>query len=987
MELKNLILQKKGAFFSVDALIALIIIFFVILVSYPVSNYLQPDPDIHSDILKVLSTLKVSEVDSDYVRSLIANGKIRDPNKNLLEQIGEFYILNITIARLLAEDVLGGIETTENFGLWYGKDDLIFSKNNTPFESARDVDVARQVITGIVAGKNITGFAARAFLSSNVTTSYFYFGGYVGDGDISARIDYEGNITPVGKMELVINNDFDMYVNNNLVGSFAASPSETEPANYTFSTANFSSGENTVEFRGENLYIAGGFIKVSYSGVAIDEQKRYRFPGIDGLVNLYDGFYVPNSLTGMDISLHLDTNYTTFLNIGNVTVYEGSTDGVETLNFDNDFLKELFGGSYDSLEGRTIPLRLGTPNASYTEGISQRIDVFSVTDLSGSMLCSEVGYYGSHQCHESSHWCGKCGGVWMGPINSAKEANNLFIDFILNNSGNEVGLVGYSTSAADEDYHPLSGDNDSLKAIVEGWDAYGWTCICCGINRAAHSFPGTVLPNENNGRLIVYYDFDSSFGGAVISDESGLGNDGAINGNVVSVVGLEENAAEFDGSGDFIGLPDIIDTTQGSVSVWIKADNWGQQTIFDATVGDPWTGDSPGSNNKRFAMVIDYRGFIQFMIEDTSDVDYLTEQDVSGLSPGEWHHVVGVWRFGGNAPSVELYFDGNLVDSDDRPAGNMPNFNSPRLGDTTHSSGGPYFDGLIDDFRIYTKPLSLEEVQGLNDITPNCDNAVTEVGEVCDRDAQLCESGGQAGSLNCQNIDSPGFCDGFLDCDLDGECGDGVLNDGEECDDGNLEDFDGCNDECEVETRHRSMVVMSDGQATSTCDEQDTGDATQDAIQASIDACEDYGIIVHAIGFGDGVDDITLKAIADNGCNGSYYYSDVDNLSTVYEQIASDIITEYVEQTLVSYGGAAPSRLFPDSYIDFIYEEEELPYGLIITAEKNFIDAFSGSFVVPPESTSLGAHIVSYSGPSWTSKARANENVIFDLSSYGVDYR
>ncbi len=57
-------------------------------------------------------------------------------------------------------------------------------------------------------------------------------------------------------------------------------------------------------------------------------------------------------------------------------------------------------------------------------------------------------------------------------------------DVILNNSDNRAGLVGYSDSAAESDYHELSNDGVSLKSKVDDWEADGGTCICCGINRA-----------------------------------------------------------------------------------------------------------------------------------------------------------------------------------------------------------------------------------------------------------------------------------------------------------------------------------------------------------------------------------------------------------------------------------------------------------------------------------------------------------------------
>ena len=255
-EVREMFFGRKGSFFSMDALVALLIIFFIVLAARPLFQEIRPDSDIHSDILVALSNLRVSEMKDAEVQAMIAEGIIREPNKTLLEQIGEFYVYNITRARLLASIALKEINVTENFGLWYG-DDIIFSVNRTPYEQAREVDVARQVISGIQAGQNITGFSARASLSSNYRTNYFYFGGYVGDGNVSILIDYYGNITNEAEMELVINSSdgkFNFYVNGFLEGIYNCSQSPYQPVRYVFNTSRFSPGFNLIEFKGCLLY-------------------------------------------------------------------------------------------------------------------------------------------------------------------------------------------------------------------------------------------------------------------------------------------------------------------------------------------------------------------------------------------------------------------------------------------------------------------------------------------------------------------------------------------------------------------------------------------------------------------------------------------------------------------------------------------------------------------------------------------------------------
>ncbi|MFH1425565.1 MAG: VWA domain-containing protein [archaeon] len=493
---KNIIEGRKGVFFSGDALFAVLIIFLVLLVVVPNRETVRHETEVHQDILNSLSVLKVGEVDNGYVADLINRSEITDLDNSLLEQIGEFSVMNVTRAREMASAVLGELNLSENVGLWYGGR-LVFSSNSTPFEGSKDVDTARHILGGISGdeeNESVTGFSARAYLSSSLLKEHYYFGGYVGDGNISFVVDYAGNISNASLEGVVRGGNFDLFVNSNLAGTYAESVDEFTPVNYYLPIDDFNSGENVIEIKGDSLHIAGGFLKIIYeASVEFNQSNKYRFPGIEGLINLYDGFYVPGILNELEVFLHINSSATpVFLTIGNVTVLNKTTVDEELIIINNDSLSILLGAqgvSYADLSEKTVPIRLGLENVSYV-GVAQEIDVFSVTDLSGSMcLCSDPGWFNSclynqNRC-EGNYWA--CSGVntCTGGINDVKPANNLFIDLILNNSGNRIGLIGYASDAS-VGYHALSTDNASLKAEVSSWSAGGDTCICCGINAAVN---------------------------------------------------------------------------------------------------------------------------------------------------------------------------------------------------------------------------------------------------------------------------------------------------------------------------------------------------------------------------------------------------------------------------------------------------------------------------------------------------------------------
>jgi len=477
--------HKKGVFFSIDALIALVIVMVIILVAFPLITGPEYKSNIHYDILTVLSTIKTGEISG-----LPSNLK-PNPDKLAIDQIGEFYSKgNLSLAEQLASQILDEIKTKENIGIWFGET-LIWSKNNTPYDPAQNerIDTARQIVSGIQNGSSVQGFSARAFLQQSNPVKYFYFGGYVGEGNLTLQINYTGEIDSA-ELELAIPKDFELSINNNPSGDYLASLNEFTPSTYIINETylqHFNSGSNTLEFKGDYLYIAGGFLKITYaSNTTQEQQTRYNFPGIEGIINLYDGLYIPGQLTSMNIFLHLNnTILPTFLNIGNTTVYNNLTNDEETVTLDNTFLDSLL--DYGAISEKTIPIRLGMENISYFQnGTQKQADIVSVTDLSGSMqnICSGGNFL---CCLFSGDFCGSeptcqsCGGTFQTPLDDAKAANELLIDLILNSSGNRIGLVGYSNDALPSDYHTLSNDSISLKTEVNEWQAAGATCICCGI--------------------------------------------------------------------------------------------------------------------------------------------------------------------------------------------------------------------------------------------------------------------------------------------------------------------------------------------------------------------------------------------------------------------------------------------------------------------------------------------------------------------------
>jgi len=493
----------KGYYFTFDALIAVSLIIAMIVVM-PLLYLENPEKEhlnmYSEDLVKILSTVKANEIDNTYITQLRNNNSIRDDNLTLLGVIGELWATgNTDAAKELSGNLTYGlIPETYNVGVAMGGD-LLSDVNQS---NAKNLASYRRMISGIVEGKDITGYASRVFLTglnAQSSVAYSFFGGYVGEGTITQRIELP-DVTKIEYMymEFDAGNNFDVYINNAYCDRFNITNNGTMMADSWYANSSclnsFVNGENMVKIRfAENIsnFIGGGYIKVGYETSQLnltftqDEMtEKVWLPGIEGIINLYTSFYTPGNTTNITIYLHYINNYTTYINIGNTTVYESYGEFTEK----SVFIDNLTNLNYDALSQKTVPLRIGTRNITLMPGEGGKADVVLITDRTGSMSSCDLQ---STNCTRPD-----CNWFSAGCQNTRKDvaldADKSFVDTILSTKGNAVGLIGYGERASPVcDMKYFSEDNDSLQNRINDynynneWQDCGWTCISCGVEHAA----------------------------------------------------------------------------------------------------------------------------------------------------------------------------------------------------------------------------------------------------------------------------------------------------------------------------------------------------------------------------------------------------------------------------------------------------------------------------------------------------------------------
>ncbi len=204
-------------------------------------------------------------------------------------------------------------------------------------------------------------------------------------------------------------------------------------------------------------------------------------------------------------------------------------------------------------------------------------------------------------------------------------------------------------------------------------------------------------------QLQTYLAFDDGSSTSA-ADSSGNGNASTLVGGVTWVTGKVGKAVSLDGSSGYVSLPTglvagLSDFTIAAWVYWNAASNW--QRVFDFGTGvDQYMMLTPcsGSGTARFAITLTSGGGEQVI------------NAASALPTGQWTHVAVT--LSGNVGT--LYVNGS-------PAGTNTamTFAPFQLGNTGQNWIGrsqysdPYFNGLIDEFRIYHNALSTAQIAAL----------------------------------------------------------------------------------------------------------------------------------------------------------------------------------------------------------------------------------------------------------------------------------
>jgi hypothetical protein len=300
-------------------------------------------------------------------------------------------------------------------------------------------------------------------------------------------------------------------------------------------------------------------------------------------------------------------------------------------------------------------------------------------------------------------------------------------------SGIKIFVDGVSNTITTDESTPLSAtilnnSNLQLGFATAASDAWQGTLDDVRVYNYVLT-PVQVAYNYNRGAPIAHYKFDecqgtTAYNSAVNANGQAAGNNGTItpgdssgdndtagtcsSGTTTEMwndgtTGKRNASLGFDGTNDYVDLgttPFLSATADFTITSWINPSSLTASSYHEIfSQGNSSTTDQAF----RFAAWDQKLHFSSINDADNSVEDIFG----STLSTGAWQHVA-ITKSGSN---YTLYLNGRIDATDIEVTSGTYTFNTVRIGAITRTSTVEFWNGLIDDLRVYNYALTAEQIK------------------------------------------------------------------------------------------------------------------------------------------------------------------------------------------------------------------------------------------------------------------------------------
>ena len=279
----------------------------------------------------------------------------------------------------------------------------------------------------------------------------------------------------------------------------------------------------------------------------------------------------------------------------------------------------------------------------------------------------------------------------------------VFSVFFLFGCESYSGKVIYETKAPYHTQNPVLNSTDGTNYTDENLTCYAFT---------TDSLKDITNWYKNgNSIIVVNMPFEGGSNSTHTRDYSGNGYNGTVSGAIWNSTGGYDGfgAYEFDGVNDMIVISDggSISLPEFTLSVWIKPKFNGtdDKKIFSkGNIGDP--------ENSNFDLDLNPDSSIEGFFENNNGFNMQVNSNAK-VALNQWSHIA--LRYDSSTNNFSIYINGSYDTSTTTTYDPGSTTNPLHIGGCvgTGCSSANFFNGTIDDIRIYDYSLSAEQISAL----------------------------------------------------------------------------------------------------------------------------------------------------------------------------------------------------------------------------------------------------------------------------------
>jgi len=420
-----------------------------------------------------------------------------------------------------------------------------------------------------------------------------------------------------------------------------------------------------------------------------------------------------------------DTEVTaTYVNAYTLTVNSGTGDGVYEANTVVNIVADAppantqfdqWTGDTSNIADVNAPSTTITMPASDTEITASYVNIYTLTVNSGS----GDGTYTENTVVDivaDPPETGKVFDAWIGDTSGIANVNADTTTLTMPASNAEVTATYKSLGGAytltvnsgsgDGDYDPGQVIDITADTAASGEFFDRWTGDVAGIADVNDGTTTIVMPESDAEITATYADVASGLISRYTFDTDARDTQGANDGSLVNGAFVADDAARgkvlsLDGTDDYVDLPAGSMTAGRSeltLSMWIKPDEW----VVGNTIWDEFA-------ESTYWQCSITQGY-WYTRDSSTGTTGPRNNDISmpTIASGTWHHLAFVYSVSGSNKAI--YYDGALHTSSGTSVDTLTSDrDGARIGGTP-DSWQDYYDGMIDDVRLYNRALSVNEI-------------------------------------------------------------------------------------------------------------------------------------------------------------------------------------------------------------------------------------------------------------------------------------